>query len=687
MRKNIFISLLWIALAAIGILLNTPLNSRLTTSLTIPNSESAKAQSLLTSHFADNPEGSFFLFYVFKNASPQEIHAMKMKIAQAVATIPELHINDSRALGGVLFTQVGSREDLASASLSTERFRKALISAGLPGVLVTGPPAIKHDVTPVMASDLRRGEFIALGIAALLLLLILGLSIATFIPLIFAAINISVTLAVIYLLSLQFTMVLYIPNIVALIGLGIAIDYSLLYIHRIRTELSAAKTFETSCDIARETAGRTIRISAVSVSIGLATLLFVPVPFIRSLGLAGLVVPLISALSAQTLLPTLIKIAGEEGMRAWKFAGALNTREPLQNFFARCARISIRYPKAIALSALGIISILALSIQSLLVTPSALTQLPSNLESARGLALVTESAGDGVITPHEIVIDFGSPHRALSESAQTALKSLVSRLSALPGAFAVASDSTSSFIDSSERYVRLFVVGQSEIGTAEANQLMAEVHTVMNSQSFPSGTRLYLGGTPAQGADFIDALARTFPPLILVALIAIFLTLRRFLQSVVLSIKAIVLDLFSLVATIGALVFVTKHHIAHHVFGAYDFPRIEAWVIIFLIAILFGLSMDYEIFIVSRIREAWLKGRSNDEAIIEGIAHTGGVVTSAALILIGAMSGFIWGHFVGLQQLGLGLALGIIIDASIVRLFLLPSVMKLLGKWNWQSQI
>jgi RND superfamily putative drug exporter len=118
----------------------------------------------------------------------------------------------------------------------------------------------------------------------------------------------------------------------------------------------------------------------------------------------------------------------------------------------------------------------------------------------------------------------------------------------------------------------------------------------------------------------------------------------------------------------------------------YDFPRIEAWVIVFFIAILFGLSMDYEIFIVSRIREAWLKGRTNDEAIVEGIAHTGGVVTSAAFILIGAMSGFIWGHFVGLQQLGLGLALGILIDASIIRLFLLPSVMALLGKWNWQSR-
>jgi RND superfamily putative drug exporter len=262
-----------------------------------------------------------------------------------------------------------------------------------------------------MANDLRRGELIALAIAALLLILILGLSWATFIPLLFAAVNIGVTLAVIYLLSLKFTMVLYIPNIVALIGLGLAIDYSLLYIHRIRTELSAAKTFEAACDIARETAGRTIRISAVSVSIGLATLLFVPVPFIRSLGLAGLVVPLISALSAHTLLPAMIKIIGVSGMRTWKFAGTLNTREPLQNFFAKCARISIRYPKSIALSAIGIISILALSIQSLLITPSALTQLPSNLESARGLALVTESAGDGVITPHEIVIDFARAHK------------------------------------------------------------------------------------------------------------------------------------------------------------------------------------------------------------------------------------------------------------------------------------
>jgi RND superfamily putative drug exporter len=686
MRRNFIIAIVWIALAMSGALLNTSLNDRLTTSLTIPNSESAKAQSLLTSHFADNPEGSFFLFYVFKNATPAELREMKSKVARAVASIPHAQINDSRALGGILFTQVGSSDDLATASLSTEKLRKALISAGLPGVLVTGPPAIKHDVTPVMADDLRRGELVALGVAALLLLFILGLSWATLIPLIFALINITATIAVIYLVSLVFTMVLYIPNIVALIGLGLAIDYSLLYIHRIRTELSEQKRFEDACSVAKETAGRTIRISALSVSIGLATLLFVPVPFIRSLGLAGLVVPLISALSAHTLLPVLIKIAGEHGMRPWKFSGVLHSREPLNNFFARCARISIRYPKAIAISSLGFIAILAFSIQSLVVTPSALTQLPSNLESARALALVTDSAGDGVITPHEIVIDLGTSNLARSENSQIALKAFVSSLSAIPEVFAVASDSTSAFIDASERYIRLFVVGQSEIGSAAANQLMENVRSAMSSNSFPSGTHLYLGGTPAQGADFLNALARTFPILIVAAVIAIFLALRRFLHSSVLSIKAILLDLLSLISTIGTLVFVTKYHVAHHIFGVYDFPRIEAWVIVFFIAILFGLSMDYEIFIVSRIREAWLKGRTNDEAIIEGIAHTGGVVTSAAFILIGAMSGFIWGHFVGLQQLGLGLALGILIDASIIRLFLLPSVMALLGKWNWQSK-
>lgn len=675
----------WIVVSIVGIFLAGPLNNRLTTSLAIPNSESAKAQQLLTEKFGDNPEGTFTVFYRFRNATPDELAHLKNKIALAVSTIPTAKVIDSRALGGYLYTSVATTGDLAQASRSTDTLRKALKTAGLTGVLVTGPPAIKSDVTPVMDQDLRRGQVVALAIALILLILILGFSWAVLIPLLFALINIATAIGLIYLLSFPFTMVLYIPNIVELIGLGLAIDYSLLVIHRFRTELRNENiSVDDALATTMETAGRTIRISGMSVSIGLAILLFIPVPFIRSLGLAGLVVPFISVISTLTFLPLCLRILGRAGIRPYFFSGLLYSRNPLQGFFGKVAQLSVRRPKTVAISSLISLGAIAAAIFSISITPSALTQIPPNLESARGIALVTDQVGNGVITPHQIVIDLGSTARANDADVELARQSLITEISALAGTFAVGSDTTATFVDPTGQFLRLFIAGRDELGTPSADEFSRELRKVLAAHTFPAGTKIYIGGAPAQGEDLMRALRQSFPWILGAALIFTYWVLRRALKSTLLPLKALAMDLISLTATLGALVVMTRSGLAHLLFGAYQYNRFEAWVLVFLIAVLFGLSMDYEVFIVSRIREAWLHGKNNDEAVVEGVAHTGGVVTAAAFILIGAMSGFIWGHFVGLQQLGMGLALGILIDATIVRLFLLPSAMVLLGKWNWQ---
>ena len=166
-------------------------------------------------------------------------------------------------------------------------------------------------------------------------------------------------------------------------------------------------------------------------------------------------------------------------------------------------------------------------------------------------------------------------------------------------------------------------------------------------------------------------------------ILVIYLVLLRTFKSIILPLKAIVLDAISLAASLGLLVLFMKYGLAKALFGTYQLDQIEIWALVFLVAILFGISMDYEIFIVSRMREAWLRGENNESAIIEGFVRTLGVVTAAAIIFISAVSGFIFGHFAGLQELGLGLTLAVLIDATLVRALLLPSAMVLLGKWNW----
>ena len=254
----------------------------------------------------------------------------------------------------------------------------------------------------------------------------------------------------------------------------------------------------------------------------------------------------------------------------------------------------------------------------------------------------------------------------------------------MPQVFMVASGKQIPYVDPTGRYMRMYVVGKDAIGEAKTRSLVKQIRAeIAVAKGFPEGAMLYLGGSPAQGVDLIDAILGALPWIIALVLLVAFLLLARTFRSILLPIKAIAMDLISISIAFAVLVAVFKFGIASELLGTYKLDQIEAWVLIFMFAVLFGLSMDYEIFLVSRMREAKDAGLSNNQAIIQGIANTSGVVTGAAIILVGALSGFVFGHFAGLQELGVGLAVGIIIDATIIRGLLLPSSMVLLGRWNW----
>jgi RND superfamily putative drug exporter len=317
------------------------------------------------------------------------------------------------------------------------------------------------------------------------------------------------------------------------------------------------------------------------------------------------------------------------------------------------------------------------SLYWLQVTPSSLSAIPSHLESAQALNSVTSKVGIGVITPHQIVIDLGKSSMAANSSV--ARFELAKNIANNPEVFTVASGDKWPYVDSTGRFMRLYVFGQHDLGAPETVALVKQLRNeyIPNSR-FPEGARIYLGGAPAQGVDLLDGLAQSFLVVAFAILLFTFLVLIRTFRSIVLSIKAILLGLISIGVSISVLVIVFKFGL-----GTYQLQQIEAWVLILLFAILFGLSMDYEIFIVSRIREARDRGASNEDAIREGMNNSGTVVTTAALIFISALTGLIFGHFAGLQQLGIGLAIGVFIDATIIRGLLLPSAMVLLGNWNW----
>ena len=686
MRLRIAITLGWILVIALGAAASVALPSHLTTSLVVPGADSTKADQIQAKYFGENSEGTFTVVYNFQNATTQEIDQMKIALDRAAKSIPTAKVVQAKAFGGILYAGIGTSLNLVKASAQTENLRKALDREGLPHAMVTGPPAIQGDFTPILSSDLRSGALLAIAIAITILILIFGFNLIVVIPFITAAATIAAAVGIVYLLALKFLMVLYIPNVIELIGLGLAIDYSILIAHRFHTELEVpGRSIDDAIAATIATAGRTVFLSGVTASIGLTTLFLVPVPFIRSLGAAGLVVPFVSVIAALTLQPALLSILGKRLLIKPGSFGLFNKRDEVrEGLWGKIAEHVTQKPWVVLASAMTALLIAAGSIFWLDLTPTSLKAIPQNIESAKGLTFVADHIGPGLVTPNAIVIDYGKAGQALLPENIKARTDLAMSIISDDEVLLAITDSNSKYVDSTERFQRIFVMGRHEFGAPESKAFVTKLRDTYIPQSeLAKRAQIYLGGAPAQGVDFLKSVYSVFPFIFIAALaIAYFLLVRSF-RSLILPLLAVGLDLISLAATYGLLVAVFKFGFLSPILGTYHVSQIEGWVPVFLFAVLFGLSMDYEVFIVARMREAFDKGESTREAITEGLAHTGGVVTAAAIILVGALGGLANGHIAGLQELGVGLALGVLIDATIVRALVLPAVMTLLGRWNW----
>lgn len=678
LRHRLSVLICWGLILASGIYSGSHLQERLTTTVQIPGSQSDQANQILTSEFDENFEGMFTVIYKFKNSTVAQVDVMKSQIAQAAEIIPQARVSSSRAIAGYLFASVQTSMNLTDSALYTERLRDRLEAVGLKEALVSGPPAIKSDVSPILDGDLRTGELLGGGFALVLLILFLGFSRTVLIPFVFAAASISLSVTAIYLLSFVTTMVLYLPNLVALIGLGLAIDYSLLMIARYSKQRRAGDGHDVALMTTTHTASKTVVVSGLIVSCGLLALLVIPIPFIASLGLGAVTIPIASVLAALTLQPVLIDLIGK-GASVEK-SGLLD-RSAI-TLATRAADLSIAAPKKVFVASIAALLPIAFLSMWISVTPSSLTALPQSLESSRALSLVTSNAGEGVITPHVLVVDL--QENSAATEVDVARAALVGKLSAAPGVVAVASDSGGSFLSRDGRYLKIYVVTSYGLGTPADQERVRELREItLTDLGFRGDATLLVGGAPAQGFDLLSTLSTYVPWAVGLMILIVFISLFFAFKSIVLPIKAVLLDGLSIFVACGALVIFTQLGLGNKIFGMYHLDQIEAWSLLLIAVVLFGLSMDYEIFIVSRIIEARKDGASDEEAIRIGIRETASIVTAAALILIAALSGLIFGHFAGLQEIGIGLAVGIAVDATIIRIFLLPSAMVLLGKWNW----
>ena len=675
----------WLAVFAVAALASSRLSGLLTNRFALPGTDTARAETILRDHFGQRSTGSFTVVVESDGRARALVPTVRRAAERAADRLPTGRLVSVAPLTkDVVAAQIVSQLDPADSKGHTDDMRRALGRIAGASVFVTGQAAIEHDLDPVFGRDLVKGELIAVPIALLILVLTFG-TLAFLLPFLFALVTIPTTLAIVWVFAHFMELSTYLQNLVTLIGLGIAIDYSLLVVHRFREELSHGAPPDAAIVNTMATAGRAVAFSGTAVAIGLAMLLLMPLPFMRGFGVGGLFIPAVSVIAAVTLLPVLLSLVGERLDRVTLMPRRWLDRrdDDERGFWPTLARAIMRRPALFAVGTATFLVLLALPLLALQLGPGSNRGIPRHLESIRGYDALADAVGAGAVSPTNVVIDTGREQGVRQPAVRTAVADLTRRLLADPQVASVRFDASRQHVDPTARYLNLEVIGRRDYGKPESLAFVTRLrHDIVPASGFPSGASVFAGGGPPGGKDFLDLTYSWFPWLLAAVLVATFLLLMRAFRSLVLPLKAIVLNLLSIGAAYGLLVAVFKWGAGGWA-GLISYDQVEGWIPVFLFAMLFGLSMDYEVFLVSRMREEWDRGASNEEAVVLGLTRTGRLVTAAGLIMFAAFTGFLAGSIVSLQQFGLGLAAAILIDVTVVRALLVPSAMKLFGRWNW----
>jgi RND superfamily putative drug exporter len=677
----------WIVLVAVAGAASSGLPDLLTNRFVLPGAESEKAAKVLEERFGQKPEGAFSVVVQGSPGSAQSLLApTRRAAARAAGALETGQLVEVRAVSGdVVTARIVSRLQPADAKGYTDEMRKAAGEIDGATLYVTGQSAVEHDLEPVQNRDLFVGEvLIAIPIALLILIYVFG-SLAFLLPFMLAAAAIPVTLGFVWIFANYMTLSTYLTNMVTLIGLGIAIDYSLLMVYRYREERKQGRGKDEAIVRTMQTAGHAVIFSGTAVAIGLALMLFMPLPFMRGFGLAGLLIPLVSVLAAMTLLPVLLYWL-EDALDRVRLvpSGVLERRsDPERGFWARLARRIMRRPIPFAAATIAVLLLAAVPVLDLELGPGSNKGVPQHLEAVKGLNVLTAAVGEGALAPTAIVVDTGRARGASDPQVSAAVERLLGQLRGDREISDVVFAQGPQSVDRTGRYLHVQAIGKHEYGLPESQEFVDRLRDdIIPTAAFPSGTSVLAGGAPPFGVDFLDLTYGAFPWLVVAVLLLTYLLLVRAFRSLVLPLKAILMNLLSIGAAYGLLVAFFKLGWGEP-FGMTQFDQIEGWIPVFLFAMLFGLSMDYEVFLVSRMREEWDNRRDNIAAVTNGLEKTGRLVTAAGLIMVAAFSGFVAGSIVGLQQFGFGLAVAIAIDVTIIRALLVPSLMKIFGRWNW----
>lgn len=530
-------------------------------------------------------------------------------------------------------------------------------------IYASGTGVFAHAINTKIADDLKLSEAISIPLTFILLVFVFGGLVASSMPLLVGVSAILGSLFVIYLLTLFTGVSVFALNLITGLGLGLGIDYSLLVVNRFREELHSGKSVDEAVKRTVETAGKTVFYSGLTVVITLAALMLFPLMFLKSFGYAGVTVVIMAVLGALVALPALLAILGKRIDKAVVRKGALKPKE--DGRWAQTARFVMRKPVSVVVLSLVLLTVLAAPIKNIVFSQVDSRVLPASNPAAYAAQLITERFPGQEGNPIEIIIPGGASN----------IEQINNYTQEIAKVFGVVRVGEPQILGNDVRVIAVHDMGPR---TPAAEALIKEIRLI------PSPDQTLIGGVAADYADTQIGIAKTMPWALTWIAIGVLILLFVFTGSLILPIKAVILNILSLAATLGVITWIFVDGNLKWLVG--DFTTtgsVDTGSIILVAVVAFGLSMDYELFLLSRIKEEHDAGRSNVESVATGLQRSARIITAAAGLLAIVFASFVLSGVTSIKMLGFGVAFAIILDATLVRALLVPALMRLFGERNW----
>jgi putative drug exporter of the RND superfamily len=674
----------WLVLTLAGIAAAGPATDALDPEFSVPDKEGWETNVAIAAQYRGTGGDTAPLVPVVKLPPGQSVESPAVKsdlakvdarleralpnarIASYASTGDRTFVSDD---GATTFSIVYPQPDPDSAFGENPRAERAA-SAALEGATVAGRP-VHLTGFDALAEDSGAGDDgpgvlveAVLGAAgALAVLTFVFASFLAVVPLLMAFAAIMTTFLLLLGLTEVATVSPIVQFLIALLGLGVAIDYSLIVVSRWREERTHGRSGDEAVQRAMETAGRAVVFSGITVAIGLLALIALPLPFLRSMGYGGMLIPLVSTVAAITLLPVVLAKVGHR--LDWPHR---RTDDKASRAWTRWAEAVSRRRWLAAGVGMAVVLALVVAATDLQLGSSDADTVAKSGDARDGLVALEEAGiGEGALLPHEILID-GSTN---PDSVAAAVRDV-------DGVHGAVAPDSEQWRRGGTALVEAIPVPDS--GSDEGEATLAGVRDAAHA----AGPDVRVGGQPASNADFIDAVYGSFPLMIALITVTTFLLLARAFRSLLLPAKAILLNVLSVAAAWGVLVLVWQHGYGSElIWDIQATGSIPSWMPLMIFAFLFGLSMDYEVFILARMREEYDRTGSTETAVIQGIGRTGRLVTSAALILFLSFVAMASSPGTDLKMFATGLGAGILLDATVIRALIVPAVIALMGRWNW----